>query len=376
MSGNLCRCGAYTNIADAVDRRAGAGRRRADDPLRLRPRRATSPTRSAQAAARATRFLAGGTNLVDLMKENVERPDARGRHQPAAARARSRSSTAAACASARWSPTPRPPTTRASRRAIRCSPRRSWPAPARSCATPPPTAATSTSARAATTSTTPPRRATSASPARAAAPSAASTRIHAILGASEHCIATHPSDMCVALAALEAQVRVTGPGGERVDRLRRLPPPARRRAVARQHARRPANWSPRSTCRPRTSAPHYTYLKLRDRLSYAFALVSVAVGAAARGRHDRRGARSRSAASRTSRGALPEAEAALRGPGAVAAGVSAPRPTRCSTGAVGQGGNDFKIELARRADRPRAAAGRRRHAAIADRQARRLRNHA
>ena len=40
-------------------------------------------------------------------------------------------------------------------------------------------------------------------------------RIHAILGASEQCIATHPSDMCVALVALEAIVRVTGPGGDR-----------------------------------------------------------------------------------------------------------------------------------------------------------------
>ena len=40
-------------------------------------------------------------------------------------------------------------------------------------------------------------------------------RIHAILGTSEQCIATHPSDMCVALAALEAVVRVTGKGGER-----------------------------------------------------------------------------------------------------------------------------------------------------------------
>ena len=40
-------------------------------------------------------------------------------------------------------------------------------------------------------------------------------RIHAILGASENCIATHPSDMCVALAALAATVRVTGPSGER-----------------------------------------------------------------------------------------------------------------------------------------------------------------
>src|ERR1700731_1058119 len=40
-------------------------------------------------------------------------------------------------------------------------------------------------------------------------------RMHAILGTSEACIATHPSDMCVALAALDAKVRVTGPGGER-----------------------------------------------------------------------------------------------------------------------------------------------------------------
>jgi xanthine dehydrogenase YagS FAD-binding subunit len=40
-------------------------------------------------------------------------------------------------------------------------------------------------------------------------------RINAILGTSEHCIATHPSDMCVALAALEAKVQVAGPGGER-----------------------------------------------------------------------------------------------------------------------------------------------------------------
>ncbi len=51
-------------------------------------------------------------------------------------------------------------------------------------------------------------------------------RMHAILGASEHCIATHPSDMCVALAALNAEVRVTGAGGERViafDDFHRLP---------------------------------------------------------------------------------------------------------------------------------------------------------
>src|SRR5213079_3478878 len=51
-------------------------------------------------------------------------------------------------------------------------------------------------------------------------------RMHAILGASDACIATHPSDMCVALAALEAKVHVAGPSGERAiafDDFHRLP---------------------------------------------------------------------------------------------------------------------------------------------------------
>ncbi|EYD74306.1 Periplasmic aromatic aldehyde oxidoreductase, FAD binding protein subunit YagS [Rubellimicrobium mesophilum DSM 19309] len=60
-------------------------------------------------------------------------------------------------------------------------------------------------------------------------------RIHAILGASESCIATHPSDMCVALAALKAEVRVTGPGGRAGHSLRRLPPAAGRPAGTGQH---------------------------------------------------------------------------------------------------------------------------------------------
>ena len=53
-------------------------------------------------------------------------------------------------------------------------------------------------------------------------------RMHAILGASEACIATHPSDMCVALAALDATVHVTGPAGERTHRVRGFPSAARR----------------------------------------------------------------------------------------------------------------------------------------------------
>ena len=105
-------------------------------------------------------------------------------------------------------------------------------------------------------------------------------RIHAILGTSEACIATHPSDMCVALAALEAKVHVDGPGRRARDRVRRFPPAARRHAAASTPTCSPTRSSRRSSCRPQGFAANYTYLKIRDRLSYAFALVSVAAGAA------------------------------------------------------------------------------------------------
>ncbi len=100
-------------------------------------------------------------------------------------------------------------------------------------------------------------------------------RIHAILGHSEACIAVHPSDMCVALAALEAVVHVRGPQGER------------RIAFADFH-RLPGDAPERDNCLvdgelitaielpPQGFAAHSSYLKVRDRASYAFALVSVA----------------------------------------------------------------------------------------------------
>src|SRR6266576_3890076 len=100
-------------------------------------------------------------------------------------------------------------------------------------------------------------------------------RIHAILGQSDHCIATHPSDMCVALAALDAIVRVRGPNGER-----EIP-------FADFH-RLPGNTPERDTnlapgefiiavdlpAMPFPTRSHY--LKVRDLASYAFALVSLA----------------------------------------------------------------------------------------------------
>ncbi|MBO0716008.1 MAG: xanthine dehydrogenase family protein subunit M, partial [Rhizobiales bacterium] len=102
-------------------------------------------------------------------------------------------------------------------------------------------------------------------------------RMHAVLGTSEHCIATHPSDMCVALAALEARVLTAGRNGERsiaFADFHRLPGDS---------PQRDSNLEPDEIITAielpaRGFATNYTYLKIRDRLSYAFALVSVAAG--------------------------------------------------------------------------------------------------
>jgi xanthine dehydrogenase YagS FAD-binding subunit len=100
-------------------------------------------------------------------------------------------------------------------------------------------------------------------------------RMHAILGTSESCIATHPSDMCVALAALDAKVHVMGPAGERViafadfHRLPELTPQIDTNLQSNEivtTVELPA----------KGFTANYSYLKIRDRLSYAFALVSIA----------------------------------------------------------------------------------------------------
>ncbi len=101
-------------------------------------------------------------------------------------------------------------------------------------------------------------------------------RIHAILGASEQCIAVHPSDFCVALAALEARIHVHGPLGDRmipIADFHRLP------------GDRPEIDTTLASDELITGielpeqgfASHYSYIKIRDRESYAFALVSAAV---------------------------------------------------------------------------------------------------
>ena len=171
-------------------------------------------------------------------------------------------------------------------------------------------------------------------------------RMNAILGTSDACIAVHPSDMCVALAVLEAKIRVTGPRGERViafSEFHRLPGD-----TPQQETNLEADELVTSIDLPQEGfATNFTYLKIRDRLSYAFALVSVAVGMALEAGTIRE--------ARFALGGVAHkpwrdgrAEEALRGraPNETAFSAAADLALR---EAKGFGHNTFKIELARRA---------------------------
>ncbi|MCA1456033.1 xanthine dehydrogenase family protein subunit M [Bradyrhizobium sp. BRP22] len=171
-------------------------------------------------------------------------------------------------------------------------------------------------------------------------------RGHAILGASTSCIATHPSDMCVALAALDATVHVTGAKGARAipfADFHRLPGDT-------PHI--DTNLAPDEIITAievpaKGFATHYSYLKIRDRMSYAFALVSVA------------------AALEIKNGTIEEARLALGGvahkpwrdAGAEAALRGQPAEDASFARAADlllrdarpQAHNDFKVDLARRA---------------------------
>ena len=170
-------------------------------------------------------------------------------------------------------------------------------------------------------------------------------RIHAILGASDACIATNPSDMAVALVALEARIELLGPGGV-----------TRSMAIADFH-RLPGNTPEVETdlvpgemitavVLPPPPPGGQVYRKVRDRQSYEFALVSVAAIVAAE--------RSTIRAARVAFGGVahkpwrsPEAEAALLGRPATMATYRAAAEAAMRD-AVGRGHNDFKIGLAKR----------------------------
>jgi xanthine dehydrogenase YagS FAD-binding subunit len=170
-------------------------------------------------------------------------------------------------------------------------------------------------------------------------------RIHAILGTSDTCIATHPSDMCVALAALDATVQVTGENGSRSIpflEFHRLPG---------ENPERDTNLEPGELITAidlpeKGFSEHFEYLKVRDRPSYAFASVSVAAALEMDGENikDIRVALG-GVAHKPWR--LPEVEKDFFGK----------KPTRNNfeelaekliAGAKGYGDNDFKIDLAKK----------------------------
>ncbi len=170
-------------------------------------------------------------------------------------------------------------------------------------------------------------------------------RMHAILGASESCIATHPSDMCVALAALDATVHVQSARGERVipfNDFHRLPGDT-------PHIETSLRADELITAihlPPLAFAKNSRYRKVRDRASYAFALVSVAV-ALETGAGTITGVRIALGGVAHKPWRAYQAEKALLGAKANRETFERAAEAELS-GARGYGHNNFKIELAKR----------------------------
>ncbi|MDX3930023.1 MAG: xanthine dehydrogenase family protein subunit M [Shinella sp.] len=170
-------------------------------------------------------------------------------------------------------------------------------------------------------------------------------RYHAVIGASPACVATHPSDMCVALAALDARVHVANASGSRVISLvdfHRLPEDR----PDLEHALETGDVIVAIELPPSRFSGRATYRKVRDRASYAFALVSVAAAVIVRDGaiEDIRLALG---------GIAPKpwrafrAEAALRGQPLQSGRIEAAMAAELSE-AVPLPGNAFKIDLAKR----------------------------
>ena len=171
------------------------------------------------------------------------------------------------------------------------------------------------------------------------------TRMHAVLGTSDRCIAAHPSDFCVALAALDAVVHLKGPRGERdlpFGELHLLPGDH----PEKEFALEPGELITWVFVPDSPAARRSRYVKARDRQSFAFALASCAAGLEIAGGVIR-GARLALGGVGTKPWRVPEAEQSLVGQApaketfAKAAGIAL-------QGARPRGENAFKIELAKR----------------------------
>jgi xanthine dehydrogenase YagS FAD-binding subunit len=173
------------------------------------------------------------------------------------------------------------------------------------------------------------------------------TRQHAILGASPHCIATHQSDMCVALAALDATVHVQSARGKRAipfTEFHRLPDDAPQYDTVLEADELITHISLPDA---RRYAAHSAYIKVRERLSYAFALVSAAAALDLDADGTIRSARIALGSVAHKPWRKLDAEALLAGqrPDPALFGRAA---DVLLEGALGQGHNDFKIALARK----------------------------
>ncbi len=171
-------------------------------------------------------------------------------------------------------------------------------------------------------------------------------RIHAILGASSQCVATHPSDMCVALVALDAVAHLDGPDGSRqlklVD-LHRLPGDT----PDLETNLRPGELITAVELPPLRFARRSTYRKARDRSSYAFALVSLAAALDLDEKGLVRDARLAMGGVAHKPWRAHAAEAALRGGAATEENFARAAEAELEA-AVGLSGNAFKIDLAKR----------------------------
>lgn len=170
-------------------------------------------------------------------------------------------------------------------------------------------------------------------------------RIHAVLGTSEHCIATHPSDMCVAMAALEAVIQVEGPKGKRTipfAEFHKLPGDTPQI----ENALEPGELVTYVDLPKPIVGAKSVYLKLRDRASYEFALASCAVVAKVEGGHIRY-VRVAMGGVGTKPWRSHEAEAALMGKAADAENFRRAAEAALA-GAKTREHNAFKVELAKR----------------------------
>lgn len=167
-------------------------------------------------------------------------------------------------------------------------------------------------------------------------------RMHAIFGASEHCIAVNPSDMNVALTALDAVIHVSGTKGNReipIGDFHRLPGDHPEKETVLEK-----NELITGVSIPRTPLTHMHYLKIRDRASYAFALVSVAAGLQLEGKTIRQ-ARLAMGGVAHKPWRLKAAEESLIGKPATLESFQQAAKIAMQ-GARGYGDNNFKLELA------------------------------